>query len=243
MYVQVKRHRSSAVARAKAPNVELGQRPSDPNAEALKQESCEERFARWIDEARQGSTKALGRLIESSSAYLLSIANRVMANSLRTKLDPEDLVQETALQAHCCFADFRGQRRDELLGWLRQILLHQAADINRYYQRARKRDVSRELSLELCEDGVPELWAKQANPAQQVLLVEETVRLDECVGQLPVRMRDAFLLRHQEQRSFREIGNQLECSCEAARKLCSRGATKLRQKLCEPSPLSNKVRI
>jgi hypothetical protein len=57
----------------------------------------EVQFQIWIRQARAGSSAALGAMIEACQSYLLVIARRTIPEVLRSKCDPHDLVQETAM--------------------------------------------------------------------------------------------------------------------------------------------------
>ncbi len=79
--------------------------------------------------------------------YLLFLARLTTDRRLQSKLDPSDLVQQTMLQAHGNFDQYRGTSDDELAAWLRQILANVVAERQRHFGRG-KRDVSRERSFE-----------------------------------------------------------------------------------------------
>src|SRR4051812_44447569 len=87
--------------------------------------------------------------LEPFRAYLQALARARLDPRLQAKLDPSDLVQQTLLEAYKDRASFRGGTRDELCGWLRQILARTLANALRDFRRAR-RDVAREQAL----DGV-----------------------------------------------------------------------------------------
>src|SRR5437667_480205 len=101
--------------------------------------------------ARAGSGPALGQLLELYRSYLAILARLQIGRRLQGKVDAADLVQDTFLQAHRDFAQFRGTTEEELIGWLRQILAHSLAMCVRRYYGTQRRDVrlERELAVEL----------------------------------------------------------------------------------------------
>jgi RNA polymerase sigma-70 factor (ECF subfamily) len=101
--------------------------------------------------ARTGSTAALGRLLELYGNYLALLARLQIGKRLQGKLDPSDLVQETFLEAHRDFAQFRGDSEAEFVAWLRHILATNLANLVRHYYGAQRRDVrlERELAIDL----------------------------------------------------------------------------------------------
>lgn len=71
-----------------------------------------------LDKARSGSSKALGKILEVYRPYLLKIADAIESPLLRHKADPDDLVQETLLEAVASFPTFRGSTEPEFRMWL-----------------------------------------------------------------------------------------------------------------------------
>ena len=83
-----------------------------------------EEFLDLLARARDGESDALGELLKWYFSYLTILATTQLDQRLRRRINPSDLVQETMLAAHRDFGDFRGTSQNELLGWLRQILIH-----------------------------------------------------------------------------------------------------------------------
>ena len=61
--------------------------------------------------ARAGDSAALGELLELYQNYLLLLARVQIGRRLQSKVDAADLVQETFLEAHRHFAQFRVDHR------------------------------------------------------------------------------------------------------------------------------------
>jgi serine/threonine protein kinase len=80
--------------------------------------------------ARAGDQTALGKLLESYRSYLLLLVRLQISRKLQSKLDADDFVQETFLEAHRTFAGFRGKTEKELMSWLRSILASQLAQLS-----------------------------------------------------------------------------------------------------------------
>ena len=77
---------------------------------------------RLLEAARQGHDDAFGQLFESFRRHLLLLAHREMPLTLRGKVGPSDLVQETAVDARRNIPGFRGSTAEECYAWLRAIL-------------------------------------------------------------------------------------------------------------------------
>jgi RNA polymerase sigma-70 factor, ECF subfamily len=96
------------------------------------------------------------------------------------------------------------------------------------------REVRREVSLDQGLSGADQerLTDNVApSPGSQLVAVEEAVRLRAALERLPENYRRVIQLRNWEERSFVEIGERLERSDEAARKLWARAIDRLRGEL------------
>jgi RNA polymerase sigma-70 factor (ECF subfamily) len=66
--------------------------------------------------------------LERFRPYLLLLVRSHMSRQYRAKLDPSDVVQQTLLEAHRKWHQFRGATEAELAGWLRRMLSCELAD-------------------------------------------------------------------------------------------------------------------
>jgi RNA polymerase sigma-70 factor (ECF subfamily) len=197
------------------------------------------RAAQWeqlLASARAGAPEMLGQLLEGCRQYLLLVANQELEPDLQGKVGPSDVVQETFLEAQRDFGGFRGSTEQELLAWLRRILLNNLAHLTRHYRDTQKRQLAREVPL--AEAPFAELQhllaSAEGSPSTQALAREQAEALDRALERLPEHYRQVLLLRHQEQLSFEAIGQRLVRSAEAARKLWARAVEQLQQDLEPP---------
>jgi RNA polymerase sigma-70 factor (ECF subfamily) len=195
----------------------------------------ERRIEELIAEARAGSTLALGQLLMACRRFLLNAANRRVGNLLKAKIGASDLVQETSLEAHRDFAKFRGERFDELLAWLRAILLHNIANAARRFQVAEKRKLDRERPLDVHVATQGEMRGIAPSPRSLLASVEEQERVERAIGMLPKDQRQVILLRNRDHLSFAEIGQALGRSMAAAHKLWVRAVLRLQSELSDES--------
>lgn len=120
--------------------------------------------------------------------YLLLLARVQFDPRLREKLDPSDVVQQTLMDAHQKWDQWRGTTEAEKAAWLRQILANKLLDALRSFRRT-KRDVGRERSLEATLQRSSQrlqnwLAAEQSTPSQKVEQQERAVRLASALAQL-----------------------------------------------------------
>ncbi|HKI16848.1 MAG TPA: sigma-70 family RNA polymerase sigma factor [Isosphaeraceae bacterium] len=195
--------------------------PNDPSA-----------VARWLREAHVGSEDALGRLFEACRPYLLLIANEELASDLRAKAGASDLVQESLLEAHVAFGQFRGITEAELYGWLRQILRNNLANFTRRFRQTGKRHASCETPLDHGTsstdfNGVVAI-DPGPSPSQQAVSQELADAVDRALDGLPEKQSSVIRWRLEDKQSFQEIGKRLGLSENAAEKLFARAIRKVR---------------
>jgi RNA polymerase sigma-70 factor (ECF subfamily) len=189
--------------------------------------------------ARGGIAPALGRLLESYRNYLKLLARLQIDRRLQGKIDPSDVVQETFLEAHRDFGQFRGRSERELVSWLRQILATNLANLIRHYRGTQRRDIrlERELARDLgdCSSRILDnaFVAPQSSPSQQAAHEEQAVLLADALDRLPEDYREAVILRHLEGLSFPEVALRMERTVDSVKKLWARGLARLRGTLGE----------
>jgi RNA polymerase sigma-70 factor (ECF subfamily) len=186
----------------------------------------------WLSAARHGSVEALGQALDACRGYLLLIAQQELGADLRAKGGASDLVQETFLKAHRHFGRFHGTSEEELLAWLRRLLLNTLADFRRSYCATDKRRAAREVALQTGDSSADpgrEPAAALPTPSKVAMSNEQASALQEVIDSLPEEYRVVLRLRHEEERSFDEIGRIMHRSANAARKLWSRAVERLQQ--------------
>jgi RNA polymerase sigma-70 factor (ECF subfamily) len=185
-----------------------------------------------------GNALSLGQCLEGNRTLLFARARQQLGRQLRGKVDAEDLVQETFLEAHRQWRSFRGTTEAELYNWLDRILAGRIADTMRRYLGCQARDVRLEVNLALemsqsSEDPDPGLVARQDPPNKQAAQREELVLLVRTLNLLPEDYRAVLLLRHQEDLTFPEIAQRIQRSLDSVKKLHERAIDRLRRSLTD----------
>jgi RNA polymerase sigma-70 factor (ECF subfamily) len=186
-----------------------------------------------LNEARRGDDGALGRLLETYAPYLTILARVQVGRRLQRKVDPTDVVQETFLDAHRQFPQFRGTSEGELLAWLRRILAGQIALTLRKYLGTKGRDMNleRELAVQLdhssqaMDRGV---LAAQSTPSQHASKREQSVLLAEALGRLPESYREVIVLRYLEGLDVADVAARMGKTQDSVQKLWVRALANLR---------------
>lgn len=204
--------------------------PDPPSAHAGNPPSDSGRFSGLCRDARNGSSQALGELLETSRNYLLLVANLALKGKIRGKVGPSDIVQETFIEAQRAFERFEGKSQEELQRWLYRILEHRIGNTFKRFLKANRRDITREvdwsgLFLTLAEHDLPGNDPK--TPGTLLSLQEDAGQLELASAKLPPDHQQVIHLRVDERLSFEEIGSRMQRSTDAARKLFARAVLKL----------------
>jgi RNA polymerase sigma-70 factor, ECF subfamily len=186
-----------------------------------------------LPQAKAGNVEVLGELLERHRIYLELMARVQLGRRLQSKVDATDLVQETFLDAHATFAQFRGTTDQEFTGWLRQVLAYNLASLVRRFYGTQRRgvDLEREFIRELDESSQTlggGLIAPISSPSHQASRREQAVLLADALSQLPADYREVIILRQLEGRSFPEVARQMRRSLDSVKKLWVRGLARLR---------------
>jgi RNA polymerase sigma-70 factor (ECF subfamily) len=189
-------------------------------------------FEQLVEQAHNGSSAALGQLLERCRRYLLLVANDSLDSDLRPKVGASDLVQDTFIEAHQDFSHFQGTTEAELLAWLTKVLTNRLCNSIRHYRGTLKRDIKREESIEAAAELRPgDLSVELARPVQALIAHDEGERLQEAMGRLPKNMREVLILRTWERQTFAEIAVQLKGTPDSVRKLWGRAVRRLQAEL------------
>jgi len=188
-----------------------------------------------LEAARGGDADALGQLLVAYRSYLRLLARLELGRHLQAKLDASDLVQETFLQAHRAFPEFRGVTEAEFTKWLRQILASRLSKALRRFLGTQRRDVQLERGLDrssLALRGV--LALSQTSPSARAARREQAIRLADAMERLPEDYRDVIALRHFRGMTFPEVAKTMDRSLASVEKLWARGLARLRRELGGP---------
>jgi RNA polymerase sigma-70 factor (ECF subfamily) len=185
-------------------------------------------LTRLLAAARSGSREAMGEALELCRQYLLAIANRQLNPALRGKGGASDLVQQTFLEAQRDFDRFHGTSLDELQAWLKQMLLHNAADFARGYLETDKRRADREVGLPGADtSNGGDIASDTPTPSAHAMVGEQEEKVRLALEGLPPDYRQVIVWRYQEELSFAEIAQRMGRSENAVRKLWFRAVERL----------------
>ncbi|MBO6577365.1 MAG: sigma-70 family RNA polymerase sigma factor [Rhodothermales bacterium] len=136
--------------------------------------------------------------------------------------DAEDLAQEVFIKAHRGLSTFRGD--SGIYAWLRRIA------VNTHLNRKRKKAVSH---MRLFGDvSETDTWEGAERPPDSGAEATDTrSHIDRALEQLSPRERSAFVMRHYQELSTREVAEAMGVADGTVKSLLFRATTKLRSSL------------
>lgn len=186
-----------------------------------------------IEQARDGDAQAKSELASQVQGYLTMMADRKLNASIRSNVNPSDIVQHTLIRMVDGIDNFRGQTRAEFFGWLNTIVQNESSRANRHF-RSQKRDVARQRSMTQESSGsfiFVEPSDSQPTPQTNALSAERVQLLHKLLKKLPEEHGEVIRLRNLEQLTFREIGERMNRTEGAATKLWNRAIAKFQIEL------------
>jgi RNA polymerase sigma-70 factor (ECF subfamily) len=170
---------------------------------------------RLVDAARAGDRAALAALYARHEGRLLAFLRARMSTDLARRLAPEDVLQETLLEASRKIGDFEPREGGaSFYRWLVGIARFKVQEAHRA-GKAKKR--AHEIEL----DGDPA--RTQTSPSGHAMRAEGALRLHAALATLPERQAEAVRLRYLEGMSLAETADRLACSEPAVKALVARG--------------------
>ena len=173
-----------------------------------------------VARAQEGDGDAYRMLVERHSRGVFRLAYRLTGN----QQDAEDVVQETLLKAFRQIK--RYESRASFATWLRKIAANCSLDLIRSRKRGQDETV-----MDILEGHEP-------GPDRLTYSSQIQSRVTEAMNQLTQQERTAFVLRHFEGQSIKEISAALGLNANAAKHSIFRAVQKLRRAL-EPVVAGN----
>jgi RNA polymerase sigma-70 factor (ECF subfamily) len=161
---------------------------------------------------------------------LILVANEELDRDLRAKLGPSDVVQETFITAQRVFERFHGRSQEELLAWLRQILVNKITEARRHYYHSQRRALAREALPTELTNGSDPAWnqiASDLTPHRQLVSGETAENISRAMDRLSPDHQQVIRLKNWELLGFDEIGRRMNRSAGAARALWMRALEQL----------------
>jgi len=174
-----------------------------------------------IDAARRGGEESLDRLLKVAYVYCRLFAIQQTPKRMSAKFDPSDVGMVSIVDVARDICSFQGRSR-EFFGWLRQIVHHNAIDLQRRHARSAENEC-------LNDSGLHNIPAPSA--ADPVLRMEEIEQVAKAMEKLSKDHRAVLRLRVWDNLKWEEIGRKLNRSADASRQLFARALDAVRRDL------------
>jgi RNA polymerase sigma-70 factor, ECF subfamily len=174
---------------------------------------------------KRGDRAAFAELVEKYKQPVMNFVFR----SLRDEAESEDLAQNVFLQVYKSRARYK--RTAKFSTWLFTIARNLC--LNELRRRSRHPADSFEEAHAEHEDQPRQQFEdkSQVAPPDKLLHGELAKKIEEALAELPENQRSAILLCRQEELSYEEIAEVLDCSLSATKSLIHRGRETLKEKL------------
>ncbi len=181
------------------------------------------------------SNTAQETTLEQYRSYLRVLAKVQLDPRLRGKIDLSGVVQQTLLEAHQKWQEFKDWKDQHKTSWLRRVLTNNLTDEIRKLQ-TRGREAHQEKSLdEALQNSSMRLQAwlvsEESTPDEILQRQEEALRLAHALERLPEREREAIVLQRWHGWTLAQIAEYLNVTSGAVAGLLHRGLEKLRKDL------------
>jgi RNA polymerase sigma-70 factor (ECF subfamily) len=198
---------------------------------------------------RGGDAQALAELFSRSRERLWRVIEFRLAEPLRGRLGPEDVLQEAFLAANQRLGHYASSPATSPFIWLRMIVNQTLVDLHRQHLGARKRDAARDVAL----DGQPYGQATSASVAIQLIgaftspsgaaaradlfgLVQAALERMDPID------REVLALRHFEELTNSEVAEALGIEQKAASIRYIRALRRLKEILAQMPELAERGR-
>jgi RNA polymerase sigma-70 factor (ECF subfamily) len=175
--------------------------------------------------AKRGDRAAFSELVDKYKQPVVNFIHR----SLRDEAEAEDLAQNVFLQIWKSRARYK--QTAKFSTWLFTIARNLC--LNELRRRSRHPAESIEESHAEHEDQPRQQYEDKAHIAapEKLLHGELAQKIEEALAGLPENQRTAILLCRQDELSYEEIAEILDCSLSATKSLIFRGREALKEKL------------
>lgn len=154
-----------------------------------------------IEEALRGDQKAFKELVSRHQASVFHIIFRLV----RDKELANDLVQETFMKAFSSLKTYRSEYRFST--WLYKIAANSSID---HLRKKRIRALSLDNPIQTGDGEIGfEVADYSHHPEREMVRHEQAASINDAISSLPRKYRQVIIARHQEEKSYEEIADEL----------------------------------
>lgn len=180
-----------------------------------------------VQRFREGDESAFSELFRKYKPRLAVLARYKLSESLRDRIDLDDILQEVFLEASRDIGKFTYRMPGSFMSWLSKIADHVIADEARMQSRL-KRDGGERVRLRSESNPLGPEPVDPSTPSRILLQNERTERLFARLEALPAEYRAVILMAKVECLSLAEMASRLGRSREATAVLLCRALQRVR---------------
>ena len=194
--------------------------------------TCSQKTQELVALAQEGDQSALNRLYRVYAERVRWMVRFRMSKELRSKLESMDIVQDTLIHALRGLDDFTYKNEGDFVRWLSKIAENELRGSLRKLH-ADKRDIRKEIPLQEDASKSGDDRARVLDPARyttpSVILSkkEELDKLEKAIDKLKPEYKEVIIWAKIDGLSYKEIGNRLGKSADAAGHLLLRAMVSL----------------
>jgi RNA polymerase sigma-70 factor (ECF subfamily) len=197
---------------------------------------------------RNGDAEALAELFSRERERLWRVIQFRLAEPLRGRLEPDDVLQEAFLAASQRLKHYSESPATSPFIWLRMIVNQTLVDLHRQHLGAQKRDAAREVSL----DSAPYVQATSASVAIQLVgnftspsgaavRADQHKLVQDAIEEMDPIDREVLALRHFEELTNSEVAEALGIEQKAASIRYIRALRRLKEILAQVPDLAKQA--
>lgn len=186
--------------------------------------------------AEKGDTAALAEFFSVHRPRLWRMVDFWLDPRLRTRLDPDDILQESYLNAAQRLPHLAENREMSFLVWMRAVVRQTFLDAYRRHFGAQQRDARRDVPLSrgnapfaTSTSLVLQFMGSLTSPSQAAMRAELHGRLEEAIERMDALDREVLALRHFEELTNAETAEVLGIQQKAASMRYMRALARLKE--------------
>jgi RNA polymerase sigma-70 factor (ECF subfamily) len=197
---------------------------------------------------REGDSQALAELFARERERLWRMVSFRLAEPLRARLGPDDVLQEAFLDANQRLEHYKDCPDHSPFVWLRMVVNQTLVDLHRRHLGAQRRDAGREVALwssplaQTTSASVAiQLVGAFTSPSQAAVRAEAVTLVEQAIEHMDPIDREVLVLRHFEELTNAEVAETLGIEQKAASIRYVRALRRLKEILAQIPGLSDEA--
>jgi len=170
------------------------------------------------EKLRQGDNQALAELFSIYRERLLRIIHFRLDQRLKTRIDTDDVLQDSYMEALKRIEHFRNFSGSSFV-WLALLVKQTLIDLQRFHFTAEKRDIGKEFLISDMATSMNlayHLVAQVSSPSRKVMQMDILANVGNAIATMDETDQEILAMRHFEEFSNKEAAEALQINQKAA---------------------------